>query len=126
MAASIRTKPLRAGDKVRATRDLKGVPKGTQGVIKVIDGLAFPRYWVKWDNAVWMGSLLDRDLVRASEWDEFEREQAKAASRPVAVAARAAPAAAVEDAPAPKTGGVPAHLLERSQAARAKKAVDPA
>jgi hypothetical protein len=51
---------------VRATRDLKGVPKATPGVIKVVNGLALPRYWVKFDNGVWMGSLLDSDLERAN------------------------------------------------------------
>jgi hypothetical protein len=67
MAETTATKPLRARDKVVAARDLKGVPKGTPGVIKVVNGIAQRRYWVKWANGVWMGSLLERDLVRASE-----------------------------------------------------------
>ena len=106
-------------DKVIATRGLPGVPEGTRGKVKLVDGLTWFRYWVQFDNDVWMGTVPGDALVRAADWEAFKTRRAEEASRPKVET----PAAAVaDDAAAPATDGatskVPAHLLERAKKAR--------
>jgi hypothetical protein len=43
---------LRAGDKVRAVEDLPGVRPGTEGQIKMVTGLSWIRYRVRFDNGI--------------------------------------------------------------------------
>ena len=125
--------PFKKNDSVKATLDLPGVPEGTQGKIKVINGFTWERYWVFFDNGVELGSLDTNDLVRPQHWDQFFEQKALAEER----AAAAAEAAANGEAAADAGGGaaaaadpndplariralVPPHLLERSAAARAR------
>ena len=118
---------LRPKTRVVATKDLVGVPMGTSGRIEVVNGLTWMRYWVQFDNGVWLGSVDAGAVVAEQEWPRFQLERAEAEARAAEAAARApveeAPAAAA--APADDTGAsskIPAALLARSQAARAKKA----
>ena len=50
-------KPLQAQERVTLTRDIRGVPEGTNGKIKVANGLTWARYWVQFDNGEWVGSV---------------------------------------------------------------------
>ena len=117
--------PLKPRERVTLTRSIRGVPEGTHGRIKVANGLTWARYWVEFDNGLWIGSVSASDLVREGDYDEFVKRRAEEALRPKEVAAPAA-AAASGDSGGGAAGGaasrVPAHLLERSQKARARKA----
>ena len=117
--------PLKPRERVTLTRSIRGVPEGTNGRVKVANGLTWARYWVEFDNGAWVGSVSASDLVREGDYDEFVKRRAEEALRPKEVAAPAA-AAETGDAGGAAAGGaasrVPAHLLERSQKARARKA----
>lgn len=116
---------LKARERVTLTRDIRGVPEGTHGVVKVANGLTWARYWVQFDNGAWVGSVSASDLVREGEYEEFKKRRAEEALRPK-VEEKPAEATGAGDAGAAAGGGaasrVPAHLLERSQKARARKA----
>jgi len=126
--------PFKRNDVVKATLDLPGVPEGTKGKIKVINGFTWRRYWVFFDNGIELGQLDADDLVRPQHWDHFfeqkalAEEKAKAAAEAAAKGAEAAAdgagAAAAADDPndplAALRAMVPAHLLERSAAAKAR------
>ncbi|HUP86675.1 MAG TPA: hypothetical protein VM143_13505 [Acidimicrobiales bacterium] len=116
---------LKARERVTLTRDIRDVPEGTHGVVKVANGLTWARYWVQFDNGHWVGSVSASDLVREGDYEEFKKRRAEEALRPKAEAAPAAPSASGEGAAGAASGAasrVPAHLLERSQNARARKA----
>lgn len=122
--------PFKRNDVVKATLDLPGVPAGTAGRVKMINGFDWRRYWVFFDNGVELGQLDADDLVRPQHWDYFFEERARAAE----AAERAAEAAAgstngdgaaetaadADDPAAALKAMIPAHLLERSQAAKAR------
>ena len=113
--------------RVVATKDLVGVPMGTSGRIEMVNGLTWMRYWVQFDNGVWLGSVDAGAVVAERDWPLFELQRAEAearaaeeATRPPVEAAPAAAAAATAETGA--SSKIPAALLARSQAARAKKA----
>lgn len=118
------------GDQVVLTRDLPGLPEGTRGKVKFANGLTWRRYWVDFDGRGWVGSISAVDLVAAGEWGRYQRhredEVRRAAEAPEEQEAAAAPAAEADaGAAGAAVGGaasrIPAHLLERSRAARARK-----
>ena len=125
--AKVKVRPIRKGDKVVATADLAGVPEGTIGKVRLVNGFSRPgswmRYWVFFENGVDLGSIGSEKLVRARAWPEYQAErERRAALGPVEAAGdgAAAPEAtgdAAADAPA--DGGaasrIPAHLLERTK-----------
>lgn len=116
--------PLKPRERVIATHDFRGIAEGTPGRVRTVQGLTGPRYWVQWDGDLWMGNVQPADVVRAADWEDFKRRRAEEALRPKV---EAAPAAAAEPSVGDGggTGGagrVPTHLLERSKAARARKA----
>ncbi len=115
---------LRVGSKVIAVKPIGRVPEGTRGVVKVVDGLRWTRYWVAWETGEWKGSIDDSQVVAADGYEEYKRQQADAAERRAAAPAATAEAEAPADgAPAAAGGGrVPEHLLERSRQARARAA----
>jgi hypothetical protein len=120
---------LRKGDKVVATVDLAGVPEGTTGKVKLVNGFSRPgswmRYWVFFDNGIDLGSVGVDKLVRASAWQEFQVERAAREARGPESAAAGNGAATVSDgdeAPAGDAAAdagvasrIPAHLLERTK-----------
>jgi len=124
--------PFRRNEVVSATLDLPGVPQGTKGKVKVVNGLEWRRYWVFFDNGVELGQLDENDLVRPAHWDDWftRKADAEAAAARAAEAAEnaadsgdAGAAAAATDANDPLAAIralVPAHLLERSAAARTR------
>lgn len=126
--------PFKKNDVVKATLDLPGVPQGTVGKIKVINGFTWTRYWVFFENGVEVGQLDTDELVRPQHWDYFFEQKELAAERAAAAAEAAAngveaaadgggDAAAAADPNDPLArirALVPPHLLERSAAARAR------
>ncbi len=115
--------------RVVATKDLVGVPMGTPGRIEVVNGLTWMRYWVQFDNEVWLGSVDAAAVVAEDEWPLYQLRRAEAearaaeeAARPPAEATPAAAAAPAADADTGASSKIPAALLARSQAAKAKKA----
>ena len=48
---------LRKGSKVRAAVDLRGVPSGTEGVVRMVAGITWTRYRVDFANGVSLGSV---------------------------------------------------------------------
>ncbi len=123
--------PFKKNETVQATLDLPGVPSGTSGKIKVINGFTWRRYWVFFENGVELGQLDTGELVRPEHWDHYFEQKALEAER-AAKAAEAAAAgveAAADGAAAADAGDasdplarlramVPPHLLERSKAAK--------
>ncbi len=118
--------PFRRGEKVIATRDLAEVPGGTEGKIQVHNGLGlWDRYWVLFDGQTLKGQVDHDDLVRPAQlqaWKDRKEAQALAAEQ----AANQAEAAVEATAGGDGGGGggiasqIPAHLLERSKAAKAR------
>jgi hypothetical protein len=60
---------LRRHEKVVAAVDLTGVPAGTPGKVTLVNGFAWIRYRVYFDNGVDMGSLDRSQLVPAADWE---------------------------------------------------------
>lgn len=117
------TTPLSRNAKVRATEDLPGVPEGTGGKVKLINGMTWLRYWVQFDNGEWLGHVDHSQIVPADEWDDFLRRREEAANAPAVESSGAAdgdgaPAAATGEGKVVNGVTVPAHLLERSKNAR--------
>jgi hypothetical protein len=116
--------PLRKNEKVIATEDLLRVPEGTKGVVKLVNGFAWTRYWVFFENGIQMGSIDGSKLVRVAHWEEYKRRRADEAERleREGEAALAAPEETPAETAAVDDGKpmVPAHLLERSRMARVK------
>jgi hypothetical protein len=122
-----KSKPLGKGDRVVVVRDLVGIPEGTRGRIEVVSGLTWIRYWVQLDDGTWHGTIDEADVVGERDWPAYRRERAEAEARAAEEALRPpAPAAAADDdGAAADTGAaadsrIPAHILERSRAARAR------
>lgn len=118
-------KPLRRGDRVTATRDLPGIPEGTEGRVHLVNGLTWRRYWVFFDNGVQQGSIDDKFVVRVGEYEAWKaREAAKAEAGAATPAAAEADTVAAADAPAASDSAasrVPAHLLERAKRAKERR-----
>ena len=122
--------PFKKNEIVKATIDLPGVPAGTQGKVKVINGFDWTRYWVFFDNGIDLGQLDSGELVRPAHWDlyfeakasaaEAEARAAEAAEAAVESGAAAADTSVATDADDPVAqlrALIPAHLLERSEQA---------
>jgi hypothetical protein len=119
-----RSTEIRRGTKVIAVQSLGKIPEGTVGVVKLIDGFKWLRYWVAWETGDWTGSVDAGAVVAADRYEEYKQEQAEKVNRPQASAAAATGPSG--DAEAQGAGGVPEHLLERSRQARARKAAQSA
>lgn len=121
MASRIHSIVLKRHEKVRANVDLPGVPAGTPGKVLVVSGVTWLRYRVLFENGVEHGMLDGRHIVRPNDFipvDERVEEEAVAGDAAEAGAADAGEAAGGGD----NEWGVPAHLLERAKAARARLA----
>jgi hypothetical protein len=116
--------PFSKGEKVLATEDLRRVPEGTQGKVKLVDGFEWIRYWVFFDNGEQLGSIDGSKLVRPRHYDAFKARQEEQAAAAEKADQETVTAAAGDDesdaAPSAEASLVPAHLLERSKAARAR------
>jgi hypothetical protein len=112
---------LQPGTAVVSKASMRGVPSGTEGKVIHVQGLAWTRYWVLFDNGVRMGTLDRSRIATPEEWQKIlsgpDPEEAKALV--LAEAGAAAPSAVAGAAPElASVGGVPGHLLERSRKAR--------
>lgn len=67
--------------KVVAAVDIEGVPQGTPGKILMVNGFAWTRYRVRFDNGVERGTLDGGVLMDRKEWDEHLRQEAAAARK---------------------------------------------
>lgn len=116
--------PYRRGERVVATRDVRGIPSGTKGKVQIHNGLGqWDRYWVMFDGDRQVGQVDHEDLTRPWQLDEWmAREEAKAEA-----ALRSETEAKEEASKAADGGGgggggiasqIPDHLLERSRAAK--------
>lgn len=54
--------------------DLPGVPAGTPGKVLLINGFAWIRYRVAFDNGMEIGSLDRSQLATRDEWAERQRK----------------------------------------------------
>jgi hypothetical protein len=121
MAPRIHSIVLKRHDKVVANIDLPGVPAGTPGKVLVVSGVTWLRYRVLFENGVEHGLLDGRHIVARKDFVPLDE---RVEVEEVAVADTAADdgAAAASGAAADNEFGVPAHLLERAVAARARRA----
>jgi hypothetical protein len=116
--------PFRRGEKVIATRDIWGIPVGTTGKVQIHNGLGqWDRYWVMFDGDRQVGQVDHNDLTRPyqlSEWMAREEAKAEAAQRSAEEQTGAADAAtsSAGDGDGGPASLIPAHLLERSKAAK--------
>jgi hypothetical protein len=123
MAKRLGPDEFRRGDTVKTLDPLPGVPPGTKGRVNLVDGFAWTRYRVLFDNGVDVGTLDGTTLARPGDYTAALDRRQKAA-RAEAVAA----VATVEDAADGGGAGgaekvvngvtVPALLLQRSARAR--------
>ena len=107
--------------KVRAWIDLPGVPVGTPGKVLQVGGVSWIRYRVLFDNGVEHGLLDGRHIVAPKDFVPVD-DRAVEAADDTAVAANGDDAATAVSAGDDNAFGVPAHLIERSIAARARRA----
>ncbi|MEM7324165.1 MAG: hypothetical protein AAF531_13835 [Actinomycetota bacterium] len=121
--------PFRKGEKVVATRDLGPIPGGTEGKIQLQNGIStWKRYWVLFDGKQQRGQVDHDDLVRPHQMQAWldRKAAAEEAALAAAEAAESDAASAVEAGAGGGGGGggiadqIPAHLLERSRAAKAR------
>jgi hypothetical protein len=118
-AAVLTPVDLKRHQKVRAWTDLPGVPAGTPGKVLQVSGVSWIRYRVLFENGVEHGLLDGRHIVDPKGWvpvDERVEEEVVAEA-----AAADGDGAATEAAGADNPFGIPAHLLERAKAARARR-----
>ena len=125
--SDLQSKPLKAGDRVIVTQDIRGAAEGTRGRVKMAAGLTWPRYWVEFSNGRWIGSVSQTHLVREKDWEDFQvlREEEKKRPKVVDTAASDGADGASDAGGAAATGPasrVPSHLLERSRKARERLA----
>jgi hypothetical protein len=114
---------FKRGETVRTLDPLPGVPQGEKGRVYLVDGFAWTRYRVLFDNGVDIGSLDGSSLARPRDYDDAlaRREQAAAATEAAVSGNGDGGEAAAAGAGGDKTVNgvvVPAMLLDRSKRAR--------
>jgi hypothetical protein len=123
MAKRAEPHEFRRGDTVKTLDPLPGVPEGTRGRVYLVDGFAWTRYRVLFENGVDVGSLDGTALARPKDYEDAlaRREQAAQATEAAATAAEEGAEVAAGDGGGDKTVNgvvVPALLLDRSKRAR--------
>jgi hypothetical protein len=121
MPTLLRPIDLDRHEKVRAWIDLPGVPVGTPGKVTQVTGVTWIRYRVLFENGVDHGLLDGRHIVGRKDFvpidERVEVEEIDAPDADADAAAGGADATGDDN-----EFGVPAHLLERAKAARARRA----
>lgn len=107
--------------KVRAWVDLPSVPAGTPGKVLQVGGVSWIRYRVLFENGVEHGLLDGRHIVARKDFVPVE-DRVEVEATDDAVATADDESAGADAAAADNAFGVPAHLLERATAARARRA----
>ncbi len=123
MAKRLGPDEFRRNDTVKTLDPLPGVPQGTKGRVYLVDGFAWTRYRVLFENGIDVGTLDGTTLARPADYSAALDRRVKATQ-----AEAAAAVATVEDAADGGGGGgaekvvngvtVPALLLDRSKRAR--------
>ena len=119
MTAVLTPVDLKRHAKVRAWTDLPGVPDGTPGKVLMVSGVSWIRYRVLFENGVEQGLLDGRHIRARKDWVPADQ---RVEEEVVAEAATSDDDVAAASAAADNEFGVPAHLLERAKAARARRA----
>jgi len=119
MPAVLTPVDLKRHQKVRAWTDLPGVPAGTYGRVLLVSGVSWIRYRVLFDNRVEHGLLDGRHIVDPKGWVPVdERVEEEVVADEAAADGDAGGAVATGD---DNAFGIPAHLIERAKAARARR-----
>jgi hypothetical protein len=119
MPAVLTPVDLKRHQKVRAWTDLPGVPAGMYGRVLLVSGVSWIRYRVLFENRVEHGLLDGRHIVDPKGWVPFdERVEEEVVAD---VAAADGDAGGAEAAGDDNAFGIPAHLIERAKAARARR-----
>lgn len=127
MAKKVRTldTPFRKGERVQTTCEVSDVAVGASGKVKLANGLGnYRRYWVMFDDGRIRGQVSHDQLVRPAQQAEWlqrveDRERATHESAE-AVDETTADNGGAESEATGLAALVPAHLLERSRAAKAR------
>lgn len=127
MAKKVRTldTPFRKGERVQTTCELGDMAVGVPGKVKLANGLGnYRRYWVMFEDGRIRGQVSHDQLVRPAqqaEWLQRLEDRERAAQESVDVVSEAtADNGGSESAATGLAALVPAHLLERSRAAKAR------
>jgi hypothetical protein len=102
------TPVFRQRQKVAAAQDLPGIPAGTTGRVLLVNGFAWVRYRVQFDNGVERGMLHGEQLMTAADATaraEAEEVAARREARAVEMAAAREAALAAEAARGPRDEG---------------------
>jgi hypothetical protein len=118
MPAVLTPVDLKRHQKVRAWSALPGVPAGMNGKVLQVTGVSWIRYRVLFENGVEQGLLDGRHIRAPKDWVPVEDRVEEAA---VVAAADDGEAGAEVAAAADNPFGIPAHLIERAKAARARR-----
>ncbi len=116
--------PFKRGEKVMLVHPIDGHVEGQRGKVKLVSGFDdWKRYWVRFADGDLVSAVDHENLVRPRMYQEWRDREAEAKAR--AKAAEAGAAAAPVAAVAASGGGgvadqIPAALLERSRAAKAR------
>ncbi len=115
--------PFNRGENVMLVRPILGRVAGQRGKVKLIGGFDdWKRYWVRFADGELVSSVDHDDLVRPRMYEQWRDREAAQAARAEAAQSQTT---AVAEVPAASTGGglaaqIPALLLERSKAAKAR------
>lgn len=116
--------PFRRGERVVTTGDLLDIKSGTEGKVQLANGLGnWRRYWVKFEDGQVRGQVSHDDLVRPDQleaWATRNEERAQAALRSEESATAEVAAETGGDAGGGVASLIPALILERSKAAKAR------
>ena len=128
MAKTENSDQLRKGAKVVARTDLRDVPEGTAGKVILVSGLTWIRYWVRFENDVYLGSIDRNVLATADEWKRHQRgedvwgESDSSSDGDAAADGGAGDGGGGGGQATPSGNIVPQHLLDKAKAARARLA----
>lgn len=121
--------PFKRGETVIMTKPHRNIPDGAEGKVKLINGLEtldgvnpWIRYWVRFKEHGLVGQISHTNLARPyqfGEWLDREEERVRAELSSASAVVEEAPAAAV-GAGDGIASQIPADLLERSRAAKAR------
>src|SRR5215469_16097551 len=95
---------IRVGSRVVTVKAVGPIPEGATGKVKVVDGLTWFRYWVKWDSGEWSAWVGDDAIVRTDRLAAYRAAAETAAAAAQAAASTAAASAAPASAPAEANG----------------------
>ena len=117
--------PFKRGERVMLVAPITGRTAGEHGKVKLVAGFDdWKRYWIRFSDGELIGSVDHGDLVRPAMYQQWKDHRAAEAERAAAAESTTASPAAVEATTGGAGGGIadqiPALLLERSRAAKAR------